>query len=431
MNDKTTTPNPSNAGNVSIPQGWKAEWSAQYGRYFYINLSTNESTWNLPATTPVHQTQQSIQRKPVPGQTLPSPAQNQASAPVAQRAYIEGYPTPPPQVSGGYFPTITAPQPQKQPQYTQLPKVVQHPQSQYNQSPLAQQHHNPQQQHPQAILHQQQQPPCAQSPLSGQPQYSPSISQQSSAPLQQQARNYTPPSATPSSSGPLHAQQPVQTFSPPPTPGTLQSTSYALSPYPQQPQTYAQQSIHLLPQQRQQPPQQYLPQQQQQYQQPQQQYQQPQQQYQKQPHKRSSMMPASLMSNPIMSKMTTKFSTLQKGAPPTSTHPNGKPPADWKKWSKRAAIGVAGIGAVALGMDAAGDMFSGAEGLASGGGDFSGGDFTAGSEGVDAQTAVDANYTELAIAGMGQDNASMLADPVGTTYVFENAQATQGAAGLI
>jgi hypothetical protein len=132
------------------------------------------------------------------------------------------------------------------------------------------------------------------------------------------------------------------------------------------------------------------------------------------------------MSNPMMSKMSTKFSTLQNGTPPSAAHPTGKPPADWKKWGKRAAIGVAGIGAVALGMDAAGDMFSGAEGLAggdfSGGGDYSGGGFEsgggeymAGGEVMDAQTAVDANYTQLEIAGMGQDNASMLADPVGTT----------------
>jgi hypothetical protein len=129
------------------------------------------------------------------------------------------------------------------------------------------------------------------------------------------------------------------------------------------------------------------------------------------------------MSNPMMSKMSTKFTTFSKGAPSSAAHPGGKPPADWKKWGKRAAIGVAGIGAVALGMDAAGDMFSGAEGLAGGdwsggGGDFTGGEFGGGGDAaavMDAQTAVDANAMQLEIAGMGQDNASMLADPVGTT----------------
>lgn len=135
----------------------------------------------------------------------------------------------------------------------------------------------------------------------------------------------------------------------------------------------------------------------------------------------------------MMNKMSSKFTQLQKGVagPPTAAHPNAKP-TDWKKWGKRAAIGVAGIGALALGADAAGDMFSGAEGLAGGdwdgGGDFSGGgdigggggDFT-GFEGsgdaagtMDAQTMIDANNAQLEMAGIGQDNASMLADPTGT-----------------
>jgi hypothetical protein len=138
------------------------------------------------------------------------------------------------------------------------------------------------------------------------------------------------------------------------------------------------------------------------------------------------------MGGGMMNKMSSKFTQMQKGVagPPTAAHPNGKP-ADWKKWGKRAAIGVAGIGALALGVDAAGDMFSGAEGLAGGdwsggGGDFSGGggDFT-GFEGsgdaagvMDAQTAVDANYAQHAMEGIGQENSSMLLDPVGTECKF-------------
>jgi hypothetical protein len=151
------------------------------------------------------------------------------------------------------------------------------------------------------------------------------------------------------------------------------------------------------------------------------------------------MMGGSFASGNMMNKMSSKFTQLQKGVtgPPTAAHPNGKP-ADWKKWGKRAAIGVAGIGALALGVDAGADMFSGAEGLMDGGGgggdftggadlsggcgggDFTGGDFSGGdAAGVaDAQTAVEANYAEHAMAGVGQDNAQMLLDPAGTTCMY-------------
>lgn len=123
----------------------------------------------------------------------------------------------------------------------------------------------------------------------------------------------------------------------------------------------------------------------------------------------------------MMNKMSPKFTSFQKSAtgPLSAAHPNGKP-TDWKKWGKRAAIGVAGIGALALGVDAAGDMFSGAEGLA--GPDFSGGGFEDGGGGggevMDAQTALDASNAQLTMEGIGQDNALMLLDPVGTTCEF-------------
>jgi hypothetical protein len=149
----------------------------------------------------------------------------------------------------------------------------------------------------------------------------------------------------------------------------------------------------------------------------------------------------------MMGKMSSKFTQLQKGVSgtPSAANPNAKP-ADWKKWAKRGAIGVAGIGAIALGVDAAGDMFSGAEGLMgggdfsggadfSGGGDFSGGadfsgggDFTGGEDfsgggfedtgAMDAQTAVDASAVQADLAMTGQENAMMLADPPGTTCEF-------------
>lgn len=122
--------------------------------------------------------------------------------------------------------------------------------------------------------------------------------------------------------------------------------------------------------------------------------------------------------NPMMTKMSTKFSTAK--------------PADWKKWGKRAAIGVAGIGALALGADAAGDMFEGGGGMDFGGGgeDLSGG-FESGGGGYEegggyeagayegsGQEAVDAAYAQAAMEQQGQQNALMLLDPVGTTCEF-------------
>jgi hypothetical protein len=133
------------------------------------------------------------------------------------------------------------------------------------------------------------------------------------------------------------------------------------------------------------------------------------------------MMGSNFLNNPMMTKMSKNFPSFQKG--PGATHspqnPNAKP-TDWMKWGKRAAIGVAGISALALGVDAGADMFSGAEGLSGaegfcGGGDFSGGGAGDAAAVMDAQTAVDANYAQLSIEQMGQENASMLADPVGTT----------------
>jgi hypothetical protein len=175
------------------------------------------------------------------------------------------------------------------------------------------------------------------------------------------------------------------------------------------------------------------------------------------------MMGSNLLNNNMMNKMSTKFTHLQKGpntgapsAHNANANANGKP-TDWKKWGKRAAIGVAGIGALALGVDAGADMFSSAEGLA-GGADFSGADFSGGGDAagvMDAQTAVDANFAQLSMEQIGQENASMLADPVGTTCKFSiffccfvwdggmvanewvvdievgNAASTQGALGLI
>jgi hypothetical protein len=398
---------------------------------FYINFNTNESTWTLPASTPVQNIVQPPQRKPVPTQTSLSRTQTAASC-------IENYPTPPLQVSTGYFPPSSMGQQHQQPQYGQASvasQQLQQPQPQHAQFPVAFQHQqSPQQQYPQNL---QQQPQCAQTQGLMQQQYSTVPQHQSPASFQQQQRNYTPPSATLTSASPQYPQQILQTLSPPPTPNAQkpqQPTNYAPSSYAQSqayPQPTAAQLHQFSPQQQATPT--YHAQQANTFAQPPAQYQNQQNSFPTQP-KPSSMMGSSFASGNMMNKMSSKFTQLQKGVagPPSAAHPNGKP-ADWKKWSKRAAIGVAGIGAIALGVDAAGDMFSGAEGLMSsgggdftgggdfsGGGDFTGGDFSGGDAAAvaDAQTAVDANYMEHAIAGMGQDNAVMLTDPVGTTCTY-------------
>ncbi|KAH3940305.1 hypothetical protein HBI56_131500 [Parastagonospora nodorum] len=453
-----------NVNPANAPPGWKAEWSQQYARYFYINLSTNESTWNLPtASLPPVQHQQSLQRKPVPGQ--PSPTQVQMPVAVKQGIYVEAYPTPPPQVTTGYFPPAPSPHKSPQNQYAQAPVV----QQQQNPHALPQQQ---QRQYNQYQANLQQFSPAtnhSQSPASSQ---IPQLQNQ----YPQQQRNFITPATSPNSGiVPQYPQQALQILSPPTTPSTQgsqlandhiaspqhQSQIYALpstnivgnfvpqrqgpSPsYPRQPKNFVQpqQQGHAFIQPQQQVT--HLAQPSAQYQQqgvhPQQVQTQAQQQQQQQQGKRSSVMGGSMIN-----KMSSKFTQLQKGVagPPTAAHPNGKP-ADWKKWGKRAAIGVAGIGALALGVDAAGDMFSGAEGLAggdwSGGGDFGGGggDLT-GFEGsgdaagaMDAQTMVEANNAQLEMAGIGQDNASMLLDPAGTEYTWTgNAEATQNAASLI
>jgi hypothetical protein len=83
-----------------------------------------------------------------------------------------------------------------------------------------------------------------------------------------------------------------------------------------------------------------------------------------------------MMGGNIMTKMSSKLTSLQKNV----TSPDGGNSTDWKKWGKRAAIGVAGIGALALGVDAAGDMADGLAGMSLGDGgagaaavDYSGG----------------------------------------------------------
>jgi hypothetical protein len=92
----------------------------------------------------------------------------------------------------------------------------------------------------------------------------------------------------------------------------------------------------------------------------------------------------------MMGKMSSKFTQFQKPSTPSATNPTGKPTSsskDWKKWGTRAAIGVAAVGALALGAeamdggifdgmeDSGGGFFDGAASVEDAGGDFSGGGY--------------------------------------------------------
>lgn len=131
----------------------------------------------------------------------------------------------------------------------------------------------------------------------------------------------------------------------------------------------------------------------------------------------------SLSSNPTLKKWSSKLSQIQnrpsttattetaRAASATPTPANG----DWKKWTKRAAIGVAAVGALALGVDAIGD----AGASAFGGGEFSGGgDWSGGGAEFGDAASVDASAAQIAMEQQGQENAQMLLDPPGTTCEF-------------
>jgi hypothetical protein len=160
---------------------------------------------------------------------------------------------------------------------------------------------------------------------------------------------------------------------------------------------------------------------------------------QMQQSKRSSMIGGSMMG-----KVSSKFTQFQKRASSSTSskpstlsaaNPNGNSsisPNDWKKWGTRAAIGVAAVGALALGVDAMdGGIFDGATGLEdafggdfSGGGDafsgggFEGGDIADAQAAAEASAAIDANVIQANFELIGGENASMLADPAGTECAY-------------
>ncbi|KAF3038683.1 hypothetical protein E8E12_008032 [Didymella heteroderae] len=363
----------------AVPPGWKAEWSAQYARYFYVNLNTNESVWILPTVQPTHvQTPQPvIQRKPVP--TLCSDPQGMVS----------------------HFP--------RQPSQVQYPTSVQPPLQQHNTPAQSYQNFSPpptpggSQQHygyvpsnAQYAQPHQQNFTQAPSPTPYNPQ--PCVP---TPPIEEQRPHYDTPSANsnayfvPPPTGANNAQQP-------------QYNNINFAPPPQQPSHYSHQARSYQPAP---PPTQH-----------------------QQPQRPSTF--ASLSSNSTLNKWSSKLSQLQNKPSTTATsatarsapanaQPQSAPTAgggDWKKWTKRAAIGVAAVGAMALGVDAIGDAgasaFGGGDFGGGGGGDWSGGgDFGAGDVGAgSASEAVDASAAQIAMEQQGQQNASMLLDPAGTTY---------------
>lgn len=191
--------------------------------------------------------------------TPTSQAPTQIVAPVPQRAYVESYPTPPPQINTGYFPPVSSaqnlqqqqnpqqrfPQVSQQPQYTQQPA-----QQQYTPAPTPQGETLCQSQLPtsaqrQIVVPQQQQP---QQQYNNWPQYAAQQSYPSpSTPGMQQAspqQSFGPGIATtnmnhaPAMTFTPQYPQPKQMVSPPPTPGayhpqtTIQGNGAC---YPQQP----------------------------------------------------------------------------------------------------------------------------------------------------------------------------------------------------
>lgn len=329
---------------------------------FYVNLSTNESVWLLPTVQPMlPQTQPTIQRKPVSSQ-----------GPIPQA------------------PTYSIPQ---------QPSQVQHAAS-IRASP---------QQHSSAVQNYQNFSPPP-TPGVSQQQYGYFPSNQSTQPIQQRyteapipaSHNPQPGVTTPAieERGPIDNRASANSnacFVPPPT-------STNASHQPQHPNNNS------AP-----PPLQhvYYPQQVQSYQPA------PQQSQHQQPQRLSTF--ASLSSNPVLNKWSSKLTQLQNkpGTTPAPTTARSAPAAstpaggDWKKWTKRAAIGVAAVGALALGVDAVGD----AGAAAFGGGDFSGGGDWSGGGGVEGGTseALDASAAQIAMEQQGQQNAQMLLDPPGTT----------------
>lgn len=329
---------------------------------FYVNLSTNESVWILPTVQPTFpQTQPIIQRKPVPYQDpIPQAAAYSIPQPPSQIQYAASI-RPPPQQHGSavqnhqnFSPPPTPGVSQQQYGYFP-PHQYTHPnQRNFTQAPSPALH-NPQPSVPTPPI--EEQGPSCNTP-SGNPN----------------AYFVPPPSSTNAAHRPQHHNN---NFASPP-----QQHAH----YPQQAQYYS--SAPSQPQ-----------------------------------HQQSEPLTtfASLSSNPTLNKWSSKLTQLQNkpGAtttPVTARSASAAPtPAggDWRKWTKRAAIGVAAVGALALGVDAIGD----AGAAAFGGGDFSGGGDWSGGGSVEGGTseALDASAAQIAMEQQGHQNAQMLLDPPGTT----------------
>ncbi|KAF2702851.1 hypothetical protein K504DRAFT_508658 [Pleomassaria siparia CBS 279.74] len=336
------------------------------------------------------------QRKSIP---IVSPQPQVLSAPVAQKTFTEIHPTPPPQVTTGYLSSHSTSLQSQQQQYTQSRMLVkqQYTQSpvpveqQYTKSPapfhqqqtqqysqqsrynhsaaVVQQQEQSQSQtqprHP--SFHSQQHPQYAQSPtpIHQHQQYQQAQIAQSSASIQQyqqslqqysqkqpRQNNYTTAAREPQQSSTpttpnshvspitpnqLFFQPPQTAFNDPAIPNTYstqQHHGFSAS-------SRVQQSIHT-PQT---PSRQFLP----------------------PPHQSQQSHRSSTTGGTMMGKMSSKFSSFpkstsismsnmcSKSGTPSAPNPNGKSfisTSDWKKWGTRAAIGVAAIGALSLGVDA-------------------------------------------------------------------------------
>ncbi|TPX38991.1 hypothetical protein SeMB42_g06526 [Synchytrium endobioticum] len=68
----SATPHPSTDGRGPLPDGWVADWSLQYQRWFFHNIKTNQSSWDDPRGLP---TMAAPTSQPAPYPTQPQPPQ--------------------------------------------------------------------------------------------------------------------------------------------------------------------------------------------------------------------------------------------------------------------------------------------------------------------------------------------------------------------
>ncbi|KAJ1719845.1 hypothetical protein LPJ53_005451 [Coemansia erecta] len=107
-----------------LPPGYVAEWDSRYNRYYFVNLSTKASQWELPSAGPGGAGPDA--RSPGPSMYgSPQPRANQHQSPPPYQAQPQQYgQRPPPQ----HHTTKYYAQPPPQPYYQQPPPQQYHPQ---------------------------------------------------------------------------------------------------------------------------------------------------------------------------------------------------------------------------------------------------------------------------------------------------------------